>query len=192
MVIEFSSLILLGITFLYLGISTIYKYIKNISINYKSEILNLYLFLSILFIISLTLFPIRLGYKFEGFEIFNIVPFKIIIKMLFEYPLGQFIYNVIGNIVLFIPFGFFIYIKFEKNKTKTLLAVFIMTLGVEFIQGFIPYRFCDIDDIILNTFGGYIGIIIYNILFSKFNNKLKKYRLPNNLYFFLKYIQLNN
>ena len=94
--------------------------------------------------------------------------------MRFEYPLGQFIYNVIGNIVLFIPFGFFIYIKFEKNKIKALLAVFIMTLGVEFIQGFIPYRFCDIDDIILNTFGGYIGIIIYNILFSKFNNKLKK------------------
>ena len=97
--------------------------------------------------------------------------------MIFEYPLGQFIYNVIGNIVLFIPFGFFIYIKFEKNKTKTLLAVFIMTLGVEFIQGFIPYRFCDIDDIILNTFGGYIGIIIYNILFSKFNNKLKKIQI---------------
>ena len=167
MIIEFSGLILLGITFLYLGISTIYKYIKNISINYKSEILNLFLFLSILFIISLTLFPIRLGYKFEGFEIFNIVPFKIILKMLFEYPLGQFIYNVIGNIVLFIPFGFFIYIKCEKNKHKTLL-------GVEFIQGFIPYRFCDIDDIILNTFGGYLGIIIYNILFSKFNNKLKK------------------
>ena len=94
--------------------------------------------------------------------------------MLFEYPLGQFIYNVIGNIVLFIPFGFFIYIKCEKNKHKTLLAVLIMTLGVEFIQGFIPYRFCDIDDIILNTFGGYLGIIIYNILFSKFNNKLKK------------------
>ena len=174
MVIEFSGLILLGVTFIYLVISTIYKYIKNISINYKSEILNLFLFLSILFIISLTLFPIRLGYKFEGFEIFNIVPFKIILKMLFEYPLGLFIYNVIGNIVLFIPFGFFIYIKFEKNKTKTLLAVLIMTLGVEFIQGFIPYRFCDIDDIILNTFGGYIGIIIYNILFSKFNNKLKK------------------
>ena len=65
-------------------------------------------------------------------------------------------------------------VKREKNKTKTLLAVFIMTLGVEFIQGFIPYRFCDIDDIILNTFGGYLGIIIYNILFSKFNNKLKK------------------
>ena len=97
--------------------------------------------------------------------------------MLFEYPLGQFIYNVIGNIVLFIPFGFFIYIKFEKNKTKALLVVLIMTLGVEFIQGFIPYRFCDIDDIILNTFGGYIGIIIYNILFSKFNNKLKKIQI---------------
>ena len=177
MVIEFSSLILLGIIFLYLGISTIYKYIKNISINYKSEILNLFLFLSILFIISLTLFPIRFGYKFKGFEIFNIVPFKVILEMLFKFPLGEFIYNVVGNIVLFIPFGFFIYIKCGKNKTKALLTVFIMTLGVEFIQGFIPYRLCDIDDIILNTFGGYIGIIISNILYSKFNNKLKKIQI---------------
>ena len=192
MIIEFSSLILLVITFLYLGISTIYKYIKNISTNYKSEILNLFLFLSILFIISLTLFPIRLGYKFEGFKVLNIVPFKIILKMIFEYPLEQFIYNVIGNIVLFIPFGFFIYIKFEKNKTKTLLAVLIMTLGIEFIQGFIPYRFCDIDDIILNTFGGLIGIITYNVFTYILDNILKKYRLLSNLYFFLKYIQLDN
>lgn len=173
MVIEFSSLILLGITFLYLGISTIYKYIKNISINYKSEILNLFLFLSILFIISLTLFPIRLGYKFEGFKIFNIIPFRVILKMLFEYPLGQFLYNVVGNIVLFIPFGFFICFKFN-NTFKPFLAVFIMTLSVELIQSFIPYRYCDIDDIILNTFGGLIGIITYNVLIFIWDNILKK------------------
>ena len=173
MVIEFSNLIFFGLTFLYIIISTTYKYIKDIIVDYKSEFLNLLLFLSILFIISLTLFPIRFGYKFEGFEIFNIVPFRIILKMLFEYPLGQFLYNVVGNIVLFVPFGLFIYIKYNKNKSKSLLAIFIMTLGVEFIQGFIPYRFCDIDDIILNTFGGYIGITIYNILELKFYNTKK-------------------
>ena len=177
MVIEFSGLIFLGATFLYLGVLAIYKYIKNISVNYKSEFLNLFLFLSILFIISLTLFPIRFGYKFEGFKIFNITPFKMILTMLSEYPLEQFIYNVVGNIVLFVPFGFFIYIKCGKNKNKALLAVFIMTLGVEFIQGFIPYRFCDIDDIILNTFGGYIGIIISNILYSTWHSVIKKIQI---------------
>ena len=93
--------------------------------------------------------------------------------MLFNYLFREFIYNVIGNIVLFIPFGFFIYIKYNKNKSNALLAIFIMTLSIEFIQGFIPYRFCEIDDIILNTFGGYIGITIYNLLELKFNNTKK-------------------
>ena len=171
--IKFSNLIFFGVTFLYILISATYKYLKNIIVDYKSEFLNLLLFLSILFIISLTLFPIRFGYKFEGFKIFNIIPFRIILKMLFEYPLGQFLYNVVGNIVLFVPFGFSIYIKYNKNKTNAILAIFIMTLSIEFIQGFIPYRFCEIDDIILNTFGGYIGIIIHNILDLKFNNKKK-------------------
>ena len=64
-------------------------------INYKTEFLNLCLFLSILFIVSLTFFPIRFGYKFEGFEIYNLVPFRIIIKMFNEYPFGQFLYNVV-------------------------------------------------------------------------------------------------
>jgi len=172
-VIKFSNLIFFGVTFLYILISATYKYLKNIIVDYKSEFLNLLLFLSILFIISLTLFPIRFGYKFEGFKIFNIIPFRIILKMLFEYPLGQFLYNVVGNIVLFVPFGFSIYIKYNKNKTNAILAIFIMTLSIEFIQGFIPYRFCEIDDIILNTFGGYIGIIIHNILDLKFNNTKK-------------------
>lgn len=173
MVIAFSNLICFGLIFLYIIISTTYKYVKNITIDYKVEFLNLLLFLSILFIISLTLFPIKFGYKFKGFEIFNIIPFRIVLKMLFEYPFWEFLYNVLGNIVLFVPFGFFIYIKYNKNKSNALLAIFIMTLSIEFIQGFIPYRFCEIDDIILNTFGGYIGITIYNLLELKFNNTKK-------------------
>lgn len=173
MVIAFSNLICFGLIFLYIIISTTYKYVKNITIDYKVEFLNLLLFLSILFIISLTLFPIKFGYKFKGFEIFNIIPFRIVLKMFFEYPFWEFLYNVVGNIVLFVPFGFFIYIKYNKNKSNALLAIFIMTLSIEFIQGFIPYRFCEIDDIILNTFGGYIGITIYNLLELKFNNTKK-------------------
>ena len=183
MVIEFSVLIFLIITILYLGISSIYMKIKNISICYETKALNFCLYISIFFIIALTLFPIKLGYEFEGFQVFNIVPFKIILTFLFKYPLKDFILNVIGNIVLFVPFGFFICFKFN-NRFKAFLAVFIMTLSVELIQGFIPYRYCDIDDIILNTFGGLIGIITYNVFTYILDNILKKYRLLSNLYFF--------
>jgi len=58
--------------------------------------------------------------------------------------------------MLFIPFGFFSYLKF-KSIEKSILLSLSMTLCVEFIQGFIPYRFCEIDDIWLNTLGGTIG-----------------------------------
>ena len=71
---------------------------------------------------------------------------------------------LLGNIVLFIPFGFFIYIKSNKNIKKSLIIIFAITLGVEIIQGFIPYRFCEIDDLWLNTLGGYIGLTISSII----------------------------
>ena len=56
--------------------------------------------------------------KYKGFEIFNIIPFRIVLKMFFEYPFWEFLYNVVGNIVLFVPFGFFIYIKYNKKITR--------------------------------------------------------------------------
>ena len=45
----------------------------------------------------------------------------------------------------------------DFNKKRTILACFMLTLFVEITQGFIPYRFCEIDDIWLNTLGGTIG-----------------------------------
>ena len=47
---------------------------------------------------------------------------------------------------------------------KTILLILFTTLTVEFIQGFIPYQFCKIDDLWINTLGGYIGIILSSII----------------------------
>ena len=155
-------------------------YKKNKPINRIREIFINLFFIYFLILVNLTLFKYGdLMIDFDNRFYINYIPLVETIKMFNNNftDIHTALYNVIGNIVLFIPFGFFIYIKFEKNKSKALLAVLIMTLGVEFIQGFIPYRFCDIDDIILNTFGGYIGIIIYNILYLKFNNKIKKIQI---------------
>ena len=80
-----------------------------------------------------------------------------------QHSFGYFLYQVLGNIALFVPFGFFIFIKTNKNIKKSLLIIFAITLGVEIIQGFIPYRFCEIDDLWLNTLGGYTGLTISSI-----------------------------
>ncbi|SEM54938.1 VanZ family protein [Paenibacillus sp. OV219] len=70
--------------------------------------------------------------------------------------------NVAGNIFIFIPFGLYLSV-FKKNKRviDNLLFIFIVSLFVELIQGLLGIGTADIDDIILNGLGGWIGIIAY-------------------------------
>lgn len=161
--IEFSESIFLGVTFFYLGMVIIYDYFMNNKFNYKDRFIDLSLFLSFIFIISQTLFSIELNANFDGFEVYNLIPFRVPINIYLNYDFSYFIHQVFGNIVLFIPFGFFIFLK-NSNVRKSILIIFLLTLSIEFIQGFIPYRFCEIDDLWLNTLGGYIGILIAKII----------------------------
>lgn len=89
----------------------------------------------------------------------NLVPFKEI----FRYQIGSrlFFKNVIGNIVLFIPYGIFasMYTKIEKPFHAFCLILFA-SVAIEVTQG-IMGRVFDIDDIILNIFGGMLGYGVY-------------------------------
>ena len=100
----------------------------------------------------------------------NFTPFK----EMFRYTLGSnlFIKNVIGNMVMFMPYGFFTgyFLKINKVSVVLLLSMLVST-SIEVIQGYIG-RVFDIDDIILNVIGSIIGFLIYKLF-----NKIK-YRLP--------------
>ena len=72
--------------------------------------------------------------------------------------------QVIGNIILFIPFGYFATYYIKAKKPLNILIVVLLSSGViETVQYFIGRSF-DIDDIILNTIGGLIGFLIYRVL----------------------------
>lgn len=103
-------------------------------------------------------------HKFQVFEIHNLILFKVPIDIFINHNLLYFIHQVFGNIALFIPYRFFMSIKANRVRKKTILLLLFTTISVEFIQGFIPYRFCEIDDLWLNTLGGYIGIMIHNYI----------------------------
>ncbi|WP_276876288.1 VanZ family protein [Chryseobacterium joostei] len=65
---------------------------------------------------------------------------------------------VIGNIVMFIPFGFLGWIFPELRKLKTLIFTFVSAIViVEALQYFTRMGIFEVDDIILNTFGVYLG-----------------------------------
>lgn len=75
-------------------------------------------------------------------------------------------FEIIANIVLFIPFGFLLPMSFRRLKWWIVDLIGLgATCLVELVQ---PYfgRTCDLDDIITNAFGAVIGCIIAKIILS--------------------------
>jgi glycopeptide antibiotics resistance protein len=117
-------------------------------------------FLNLLFIVYiLLLFELLTGTENNSGTGINLVPFSEI----FRYPVGSkmFIYNTLGNILLFVPYGYFVtrYIN-GKSLYQIFIISFITSLTVEILQVKLGRSF-DVDDIILNVIGGMIGYFIY-------------------------------
>jgi len=99
---------------------------------------------------------------------FNLTPFKEIFR--YDIDSALFIQQVLGNIIIFIPFGFFASYYIKTKKYIYLLIVSLISSGIiETVQYFIGRSF-DIDDIILNLVGATFGFLVYLIL-----NSLKKH-----------------
>ena len=101
----------------------------------------------------------------------NFIPFKEVTRYSFGSEL--FFKNVVGNILLFIPYGFFAsyYLKLEKKRIAFLL-VLVVSIAIECVQLVIGRCF-DVDDILLNIMGGMIGYYVYYFL-DKFTNKMSR------------------
>lgn len=74
-------------------------------------------------------------------------------------------YNLAGNIVLFIPFGFFIPLVWPKFRGWVIMHVvaFLIPLFIECTQYFIG-RSIDVDDVLLNAIAIVIGFVLYKVL----------------------------
>lgn len=74
--------------------------------------------------------------------------------------------NLFGNIVGFIPFGLLLPILFPKVKNIVLVMIstFMLSLCFEVFQLIFKVGCFDVDDLLLNTIGGFLGYIIFKIL----------------------------
>ena len=77
--------------------------------------------------------------------------------------------NLVGNVVMFVPLGFFQpYLNAGLRKWyKTLLTTAVLILLVEVVQYVTGLGSCDIDDLILNLAGAWLGYIIWRITRKK-------------------------
>lgn len=105
----------------------------------------------------------RQDYK-QHFTI-SIIPLDTIYKYIFIYikdSVLESVKNLLGNIILFIPYGF-LGILYPKLKQFgwLFLTFFIIINLIEFFQYYFKRGFADVDDVMLNTLGMSIGYIIY-------------------------------
>lgn len=152
----------------------------NIGFELKEKIAILGLILSIIFVLGITignnnsasLENVRLGS-------INIIPLKGM-KVQYLFALKGYMYfiiNLFGNVLIFIPLGFFLSIYYKddaKERFKIIITSMIISFFIEFLQLFIG-RASDINDIILNTIGAWLGRLIFlyfNIIFENFFNTI--------------------
>ena len=102
----------------------------------------------------------------------NLMPFKEILR--YEVGSRAFYKQVFGNILLFIPLGYFAtsYCKIKGLGTITLVSL-LSSLTIEVTQHYIGRTF-DIDDIILNVVGGIVGFLLYTAL-NAIRNHMPKF-----------------
>lgn len=160
---------------------------KQVKINWYREIV---LFLFIMFLVglfSLTIIP-KLEIDMAGkltivktrVHKTNLIPFRVILETYQEAfvhgNLNYFLINFLGNIVMFLPIGFCIPLLWNVSGKKVIMIGFGISLLIEFTQLFLS-RGTDIDDLILNTIGVFLGLLLCRVLEHK--NKYVVEKLKN-------------
>ena len=98
----------------------------------------------------------------------NIIPFRTIYEYLSSENIKSAVINLVGNIVMFIPLGFFLTEFIKKCIRIRFLIIYtlIIIFTVEIIQLVTLTGSFDIDDIFLNISGAVIGFIIHRGVFK--------------------------
>lgn len=135
--------------------------------------------MTIYFLVILPLPPLQDTAKMTG-DRAQLVPFSFVLDFIHETPLiindpstyikaicHSSFYTVIFNIFMTIPFGMYLRYYFKCDLKKTIKYSFVLSLFFELTQltglYFIyprPYRLFDVDDLMMNTLGGFIGFLI--------------------------------
>lgn len=195
----------------------IYQYRKK---GYASFYYSFLIFLFIYYLMNayfLVILPLPPIYEVNTTytEMMQLVPFQFILDIARESSLNLIQPNtylkalkepvftqVLYNIVMIIPFGIFMRYLFKKDLKQTFFYSLLLSLFFELSQlsglFFIysgPYRLFDVDDLILNTFGGILGYAVtpYLTYFipridkvdSKLSDKAKRVSLTKRIIYLL-------
>lgn len=150
------------------------------SFSWRNEVILSLFFVYAVSVLAITVIPLPFTqFRNPTANDFNITPVVNTVRELLatftprtKYMTGFLLKNILGNLVLLMPLGIFlplISVRYYSLK-KVLLIAFLCSLIIEIIQFvskfFGSYRSVDIDDLILNTAGAFLGFLIFDKLIA--------------------------
>lgn len=101
--------------------------------------------------------------ELSEFSTINLVPFDAASGGIFEH---------IENIIMFMPLGFLLPLIWKKFKSikRVVAAGCLFSLAIELSQLF-NIRDTDINDLLMNTIGAFLGLVIFYLFKKLFKNK---------------------
>jgi glycopeptide antibiotics resistance protein len=82
----------------------------------------------------------------------------------------NFLGNIFGNIIIFLPFSFVAMLVWRMNSiARIVLLAFLLSCSIETIQFYAKLGVADVDDILLNTTGAFIGYYLCRYFMSRYN-----------------------
>ena len=111
---------------------------------------------------------------------YNIILFQEIKRFIYHADIlgiKAVIVNVIGNVVVFMPFGYFVprISKRAVGVITTVLFSFEFSLLIEIMQLISKKGTFDVDDLFLNTVGGFLGYLAYIIIHKCIQNRHQRH-----------------
>lgn len=136
-------------------LTRIYNKVDRLSLLCSSIFLGLYVF----FVLWITLFS-----RGEEERVIYLIPLYSWNKVLS----GDFNWLVenLGNIIIFMPFGFFLTVL-QNRKNRTIVGGILLSLFIEIVQLINNLGCFEIDDLIHNTLGTLLGILICQKLWHR-------------------------
>ena len=112
-----------------------------------------------------TLVPLRSYFAVLGWDIQTFPAVGQLLQGAWEYPIAFTFAPLIGimqNLILFIPFGFLLCGATDQPRTSRILLLgFLLSLSIELCQLLFRLGWFEVDDILHNVLGTYLGIRLY-------------------------------
>lgn len=133
----------------------------------------------IIYLITLVwiiLFKLNVSFSFMGERSITLIPY---IEPLFSHDKINF-GEIVLNVLFFIPLGLYTGVLYESWRiSKKVFFFFLISLNFEVIQFIFGIGAFDITDIINNTLGGIIGLMIFKGIDKVFKNNIKAQEFIN-------------